>query len=92
MIVNKHISMKLLLIKIVKGIPNIYENTDSSKVSEDYEWKKKLLRIIYISYINVSPCCRTHLTRTTQVQDILILPNQTNIRSSLTLDYILCLY
>lgn len=89
-IVNEYINMKPLPIKVIERTPDMYGDIDSSKVPEDYNLEKGILRTIHIGDIDANPCCGTHLTSTAQIENILILPNQTNIRGSNSRLYFMC--
>lgn len=82
MIVNDYMNMKPLPFKVIERTPNMYEDIDSSKDPEDYDLKRGILRTTHIGDIDVNLCSGTHLTNIIQIENILILLNQTNIKGS----------
>lgn len=89
-IVNDIISMKPLPISVVERTPDMQDGVDSSKVPEDYDLEKGILRTIHIGEIDSNPCCGTHLNSTSQIESILILPNQTSVRGTNSRLYFMC--
>lgn len=89
-IVNDHISMTPLPINVIERTPDMHGDVDSSKVPEDYDLEKGILRTIHIGEIDANPCCGTHLNSTGQIESILILPNQTSIRGTNVRLYFMC--
>lgn len=52
---------------------------DASKIPDDYDLSKGIVRVVKIGDIDANPCCGTHLTSTGQIQAIALL-HQANIR------------
>lgn len=89
-VINDIISMKPLPISVIERTPEMHEQVDSSKVPEDYDLEKGILRTIHIGDIDSNPCCGTHLNSTSQIESILILPNQTSVRGTNYRLYFMC--
>lgn len=55
------------------------ENTDAidlSKIPDDYDQSKGVIRVVTIDGIDANPCCGTHLLSTAQIQAIALLHQQ----------------
>ncbi|EJS41970.1 YNL040W [Saccharomyces arboricola H-6] len=61
-----------------------------SKMPDDYDLSKGVLRTIHIGNIDSNPCCGTHLKSTSQIGSILIITNQTAVRGSNSRLYFMC--
>lgn len=62
---------------------------DTSKLPEDYDLSRGLLRIVSIGDLDRNPCCGTHLNSTLQIQAVLILYQQ-NVRGGHSRVYFTC--
>ncbi|CAI4744544.1 CIH_collapsed_G0047040.mRNA.1.CDS.1 [Saccharomyces cerevisiae] len=66
------------------------DEVSTSKIPDDYDLSKGVLRTIHIGDIDSNPCCGTHLKCTSQIGSILILPNQSAVRGSNSRLYFMC--
>lgn len=66
------------------------DEVDTSKIPDDYDLSKGILRTIHIGDIDSNPCCGTHLKSTSQIGSILILSNQSAVRGSNSRLYFMC--
>ncbi|AQZ14346.1 YNL040W [Zygosaccharomyces parabailii] len=88
--VNEYISMRPQSISVVERTADSHGNVETSKIPEDYDLEKGILRTIHIGSLDANPCCGTHLKSTNQVGSILISPNQTTARGSNARLYFMC--
>ncbi|CAR25519.1 ZYRO0A01782p [Zygosaccharomyces rouxii] len=88
--VNELISINPQQISVIERTPEAHGDVQTSKIPDDYDLEKGVLRTIHIGEIDSNPCCGTHLQRTNQIGSILISPNQTNIRGSNSRLYFMC--
>ncbi|QHS75864.1 putative alanine--tRNA ligase SPAR_N02660 [Saccharomyces paradoxus] len=66
------------------------DEVDTSKIPDDYDLSKGILRTIHIGDIDSNPCCGTHLKSTSQIGSILVLSNQSAVRGSNSRLYFMC--
>ncbi|CAI7448759.1 CGH_1_collapsed_G0046840.mRNA.1.CDS.1 [Saccharomyces cerevisiae] len=66
------------------------DEVSTSKIPDDYDLSKGVLRTIHIGDIDSNPCCGTHLKCTSQIGSILILSNQSAVRGSNSRLYFMC--
>lgn len=88
--VNKYITMEPKDISILEKDPDSHEDFNTSKVPDDYDLSKGVLRVVHIHGLEHNPCCGTHLKNTSQLGSILILPTQSNIRGTNSKLYFMC--
>lgn len=88
--INQFITESPQEITVVEKISDGTDGVDTSKIPEDYDLSKGILRTIQIGDIDSNPCCGTHLKSTSQIGSILILPNQTTVRGSNSRVYFMC--
>lgn len=88
--VNDYITINTLPITVKERTAELQDGIDSSKIPEDYDLEKGILRTIHIGQLDANPCCGTHLTNTSQIESILILPHQTTVRGTNSRLYFMC--
>ncbi|CAI4051945.1 hypothetical protein SUVZ_14G2830 [Saccharomyces uvarum] len=88
--INQFITKSPQEVTVVERISDGTDGIDTSKIPEDYDLSKGILRTIQIGDIDSNPCCGTHLKSTSQIGSILILPNQTTVRGSNSRVYFMC--
>lgn len=88
--VNDFISINPHPISVVERTADAQSDVETSKIPDDYDLEKGVLRTIHIGEIDSNPCCGTHLQKTNQIGSILISPNQTNVRGSNSRLYFMC--
>ncbi|CAI1688720.1 hypothetical protein SEUBUCD646_0N02790 [Saccharomyces eubayanus] len=88
--INQFITKSPQEITVVERISSGVDEVDTSKIPDDYDLSKGILRTIQIGVIDSNPCCGTHLESTSQIGSILILPNQTTVRGSNSKVYFMC--
>ncbi|GAV56041.1 hypothetical protein ZYGR_0AZ02130 [Zygosaccharomyces rouxii] len=88
--VNELISINPQPISVVERTPETHGDVETSKIPDDYDLEKGILRTVHIGEIDSNPCCGTHLKKTSQIGSILISPNQTNVRGSNSRLYFMC--
>ncbi|CAI4050211.1 hypothetical protein SKDZ_14G2850 [Saccharomyces kudriavzevii ZP591] len=66
------------------------DTVNTSKIPDDYDLSKGILRTIHIGDIDSNACCGTHLKSTFQIGSILILSNQSAVRGSHSRLYFMC--
>lgn len=54
---------------------------NKSKMPDDYDIEKGILRVVHIGSLDSNPCCGTHLSSTSQIVSIALL-NQTSVRGT----------
>lgn len=87
---NKLISINPQQISVVERRADTHGNVKTSKLPDDYDLEKGVLRTVHIGNIDSNPCCGTHLQNTGQIGSILLSPNQTNVRRSNSRLYFMC--
>ncbi|CAI4036066.1 hypothetical protein SMKI_14G2820 [Saccharomyces mikatae IFO 1815] len=66
------------------------DGVDTSKIPDDYDLSKGILRTIHIGNIDSNPCCGTHLKSTSQIGSILILSSQSTVKGTNSRLYFMC--
>ncbi|CCK71619.1 putative alanine--tRNA ligase KNAG_0H02050 [Huiozyma naganishii CBS 8797] len=79
---NNYISINPLPISVFERAPDKHEEVDTSKIPDDYNLERGVLRTIHIGELDSNPCCGTHLNTTGQIESVCILPNQTSVRGT----------
>lgn len=88
--VNGHITINPQPISVVEGDAGSRGDVETSKIPEDYDLEKGILRTVHIGNLDANPCCGTHLKSTYQIGPVLISPNQTTARGSNARLYFMC--
>ncbi|ODV93402.1 hypothetical protein PACTADRAFT_47041 [Pachysolen tannophilus NRRL Y-2460] len=57
------------------------DQVDKSKMPEDYDLEKGILRVVHIGNLDSNPCCGTHLSSTLQINSICLL-HQASVRGT----------
>lgn len=89
-ILNEYITIDPQEISVVERTQDAHGDVKTSKIPEDYDLKKGILRTIHIGSLDDNPCCGTHLNSTSQIGSIMILPNQTAVRGTNSRLYFMC--
>lgn len=66
------------------------DSVNTTKIPDDYDLEKGILRTIEIEELDSNPCCGTHLQNTSQIGSVLITKNQTTVRGSNSRLYFMC--
>lgn len=88
--INDYITINTLPVTVTERTAELQEGIDLSKIPEDYDLEKGILRTIHIGELDSNPCCGTHLTNTSQIESILILPHQTSVRGTNSRLHFMC--
>lgn len=89
-IVNEYITVDPQEILVVERRPDAHGGVETSKIPDDYDLEKGILRTIHIGSLDANPCCGTHLKSTGQIGSIMILPIQTTVRGTNSRLYFMC--
>ncbi|SCV02682.1 LAMI_0H01904g1_1 [Lachancea mirantina] len=97
-ICHEHITVNPQKVTVVENqkddeaCENDQADINMSKIPDDYDVAKGVVRTIHIGDMDANPCCGTHLTSTAQIGSIFISPNQGAVRGTNSRIYFMCGY
>lgn len=88
-VANEYITLDPQEISVVESQPD--KLGDESKIPEDYDFSKGVVRTIHIGSLDANQCCGTHLTSTAQIGALVVMASgQTTVRSTNSRLYFTC--
>lgn len=88
--VNDAITKQPFSIIVTEKAADSQSDVNTSKIPDDYDLSKGIVRTVSIGELDQNPCCGTHLKSTSQLGSILILNSQSSVRGTNSKLYFMC--